>query len=140
MKRNHGSLLAIVVTMLMVFICCVPAQADEVTISIATKEGVGSYLVSTTGKALYYYKNDSPNKSECFGACAETWSVFCYTTKQITAGPGLKKADFSFFKRPGADPLDQPTYKGMPLYEYAPDGPGDTKGHRIDNLWFLVRP
>lgn len=116
-------------------------EQDKEKISIAKKTGVGSYLVSSSGKALYFFKNDSANKSACWGACAEKWPVFCYKSDQIAAGEGLKISDFGFFMRSGSDTLEHLTYKGMPLYEFKKDGvPGDTKGHGVNNLWFVVRP
>jgi len=52
------------------------AQERKETVSIADKTGIGRYLVDSGGHALYYFKNDSPGKSVCFGSCAQTWGIY----------------------------------------------------------------
>lgn len=116
------------------------AQEGKEVIKIASKPELGDYLTSSDGRALYYFKKDSPGKSECTGPCAEKWPVYCYKTSAIDVSDGLDIKDFSFFFR-SADGLAHLTYKGMPLYNYSGDQhPGDTKGQGVNGLWFVVRP
>ena len=116
------------------------AIAQEETVSIADKPGIGQYLIGANGLALYYFKNDSPGKSVCTGPCAEKWPVYCYKTSEISIAKGLKMSDFGSFFR-NEDKLDHLTYKGMPLYQFTGDqNPGDTNGQGVKGVWFVVKP
>lgn len=141
MKKNSLlGLIALIIAVSFLPFADISAQDGKETVSIATKKGLGSYLVGSNGRTLYYFKNDSPDKSACTGACAERWPVYCYTLNEIAVGKGLKKSDFGSFHRKDND-QDQLTYKGKPLYRFEDDKePGDTKGHKVKNLWFLVKP
>ena len=56
-------------------------RSAEYAVDIATKPGIGQYLVNSTGWALYMYVPDVPNsgKSTCYGECANAWPIF-YTS------------------------------------------------------------
>jgi predicted lipoprotein with Yx(FWY)xxD motif len=45
-------------------------------IKIAQKDDVGKYFTDTEGKALYWFKKDSPGKSACTGACVDKWPLY----------------------------------------------------------------
>jgi predicted lipoprotein with Yx(FWY)xxD motif len=142
MGRTKTSLLAVIVLafLAVVWSGIALAQDEKETIAIAEKAGVGKYLVSSTGRTLYYFKNDSPGKSTCIGPCAEKWPVYCYKTDQIAAGKGLKMSDFGSFSRK-EDNLDHLTYKGIPLYRFSGDeNPGDTNGQGVKGVWFVAKP
>jgi predicted lipoprotein with Yx(FWY)xxD motif len=141
MKRKRFSAFTVSVVMFLTLLSGISAaEQQNETISIASKEGIGKYLVTSSGKALYYFKKDSPGKSACFGPCVQKWPIYCFETNEIDVGTGINKADFGFFMRSDEPTVEQLTYKGMPLYEYNEDGSGDTKGHGINNLWFVVTP
>jgi len=141
MKRQNALLIIAAVAILAAFAFGIGlAQEEKEIIKIAHKAELGKYLTSSDGRALYYFKKDSPGKSECSGKCAEKWPVYCYKTANIAVSEGLNIADFDFFLRP-ADGQAHLTYKGMPLYNYIGDkNPGDTNGHGINGLWFVVNP
>jgi predicted lipoprotein with Yx(FWY)xxD motif len=119
-----------------------PAQEQEKEqITIATKKGIGRYLMQSNGQALYTYKNDPAGASTCRDACIEKFPVYCYNPDMIKVGEGLRLSDFSHFVRSGTDTQEHLTYKGMPLYEYIGDKkPGDTNGQGIDGLWSVAKP
>ncbi len=52
-------------------------------IKIQEKEGIGKYLTDTEGKALYWFKKDSPGKSACTGPCLEKWPIYPIFTTLI---------------------------------------------------------
>lgn len=113
------------------------ALAGGAAVDIKMKDGIGSYLVDSTGMTLYNFKNDSPGKSACAGPCVEKWPLF-YLEK-VTVGSGLDAKNVGEIKR--ADGKEQATYKGMPLYHFAGDkAPGDTNGQGIKDVWFAVKP
>ena len=98
---------------------------------------LGTILVDSNGKTLYYFANDIPSSgaSACAGQCAAIWPAF--TVETITVSPPLSAADFGTITR--ADGTMQTTYKGSPLYYYASDTmPGDMKGQGINNIWFVA--
>ena len=111
--------------------------AAEPTVKIASKEGLGSYLVNKMGWTLYWFTKDSPGKSACQGACLEKWPTFY--RKSITVPAGLKAGDFGTLTR--LDGTKQTTFRGYPLYYWANDlGAGDTKGQGVGGAWFVIDP
>jgi len=107
------------------------------TLMVKSKEGVGSYLADAKGMTLYYFKNDSPGKSACSGACLGRWPVF-YSDK-ITPPAGAAEGDFGSITRD--DGKKQTTFRGYPLYYFAGDAKtGDTAGQGVNNVWFVVDP
>jgi len=112
------------------------------TVKIAKKDGFGSFLTDSRGKTLYYFKKDSPGKSACYGDCADAWPPYCYSTSEMAVPEGFNSSDFSSFRRTDdAHGPDHLMYKGRPLYRYSGDQePGDTNGHGINDVWFVVKP
>jgi predicted lipoprotein with Yx(FWY)xxD motif len=140
MKRSLVSVLCIAILLLISGSSVESmAPAAKETVTIAEKAGIGKYLVGSDGRALYYFKNDPPGGTTCYGECDTTWPNYCFSIKEIAVVEGLNINDFGEFTRKGG--RSALTYKGVALYNYSGDRePGDTKGHGIDNLWFLVQP
>lgn len=115
-----------------------PAKADEmVGIKIMEKELLGNFLADGKGLSLYSFSKDKKNVSNCTEGCAVNWPPF-YVDPAAVPGGGDPN-DFSAITR--ADNRQQTTYKGMPLYYFKNDKyPGDTFGHGIGGVWFLVTP
>jgi predicted lipoprotein with Yx(FWY)xxD motif/plastocyanin len=110
-----------------------PYQAP--TVNLASKAGIGNYLVNGSGFTLYRFLKDTPGNgtSVCNGTCAKFWPPF-YTSNLVLPA-GLDKSDFGVITR--ADGTKQVTYYGSPLYYYASDKkPGDTNGQGIGGVWF----
>ena len=116
------------------------ASATSVMVKTANSSA-GKYLVGPSGKALYLFEADKNGKSACAGACAKVWPPLTTTGKPGASG-GAMSADLGTITR--SDGTKQVTYKGHPLYYYAPDtGPGQTTGQGSNNFgakWWLVAP
>lgn len=111
--------------------------AAEPTVKIASKVGLGSYLVNNVGWSLYWFTKDSLGKSVCDGPCLEKWPIF--HRKSVTVPTGLKAKDFGTLTRP--DGKKQTTFRGYPLYYWANDtAAGDTNGQGVNGVWFVIDP
>jgi predicted lipoprotein with Yx(FWY)xxD motif len=95
-------------------------------LTLSSKPGLGEYLVSPSGRALYYFALDVPGVagtapvSNCTGGCLPIWPIFNVDTPVAPAG--LSSSDFGQFVC--SDGATQTTYKGWPLYYFA----GTTRG------------
>ena len=114
------------------------AGVDETFgVKIMEKELLGNFLADGKGLSLYSFSKDKKNVSNCTEGCAVNWPPF-YVDPAAVPGGGDPN-DFSAITR--ADNRQQTTYKGMPLYYFKNDKyPGDTFGHGIGGVWFLVTP
>ncbi|HEX3002233.1 MAG TPA: hypothetical protein VHN82_07700 [Methanoregula sp.] len=100
---------------------------------------LGTILVDSSGKTLYYFADDIPwsNTSACGRQCAAVWPVF--SAGAVRVSPPLDPSAFGTITR--ADGTAQTTYNGRPLYYYQADtNPGDVKGENIINAWFVMKP
>jgi len=108
---------------------------------------LGSYLTDNSGRTLYYFANDSASVNSCSGGCAKVWPIF--HTDSLTSqfiGDGLSLSDFGEITISGG--IKQNTYKGRPLYYYAPsnggtnklEAPGHTSGEGVGGVWFVAKP
>ena len=100
---------------------------------------LGTILVDSQGKTLYYFANDVPasGASSCNGQCAVVWPVFSSDTIKVSSP--LDLADFGTITR--TDGTKQTTYHGWPLYYYQADTkPGDVKGENVLDVWFVIKP
>jgi len=100
---------------------------------------LGTILVDSQGKTLYYFANDVPasGASSCNGQCAGVWPVFSSDTIKVSSP--LDPADFGTITR--TDGTKQTTYHGWPLYYYQADTkPGDVKGENVLDVWFVIKP
>lgn len=133
--KKMGLVIAAVVMMLFVWKSGMAAEPD---VRVMQKAGVGGYLADADGMTLYWYKNDSKGRSTCRGACIDRWPAF-FTGAVLSAAPSMQQDDFGTIRRP--EGKMQNTFRGMPLYYYAMDRkPGDTMGHKMNNLWFVIDP
>jgi predicted lipoprotein with Yx(FWY)xxD motif len=113
------------------------ALADNYTINLSEKDGVGKFLTDSNGMTLYIFKKDSPGKSVCVGPCVEKWPL--YFREMVAVPERLNAGDFGTITR--EDGKRQTTYKASPLYYYAGDKvPGDVLGQGLGNVWFVVNP
>ena len=91
------------------------------------------YIMYETHMALYTFENDEIGKSNCYGACAQTWPPAL-----LPAGTPLGE-NYSLIQR--SDGTMQAAFKGQPLYLYIKDKKiGDINGDGVGNVWFLARP
>jgi predicted lipoprotein with Yx(FWY)xxD motif len=117
------------------------------TVQLQNHAELGSYLTDSVGFTLYYFSNDFNGISNCTGGCLAVWPI--YYAGDLTAAKlaqGLDIADFGTVTAPGGG--KQTTYKGWPLYYYAPavngtnvrEAVGETKGEAVGNIWYVAKP
>lgn len=118
------------------------AVVDPTLVKLANSATLGSYLADKDGNALYFFSNDANGANNCTGGCITAWPIFNIaglTASQL--GAGLDLGDFNAISTPNGNQL---TYKGWPLYYYAPGGvreqPGQTTGEAVGGVWFAAKP
>jgi predicted lipoprotein with Yx(FWY)xxD motif len=115
------------------------SSGSATTVKLA-KGDQGSFLVDSSGRALYLWEADKSDKSTCSGACASAWPPLT-TSGKPAAGSGVKAALLGTTKRD--DGSLEVTYKGHPLYYFAGDqSAGQTNGQGSDGFgakWYLVK-
>jgi predicted lipoprotein with Yx(FWY)xxD motif len=101
-----------------------PASSAD-TVSVRQLSGVGRVLVDQSGKPLYSSDLEASGKIVCSsGACTTFWKPLTLNGGKPTAAAGAGK--LGLIKRP--DGSMQVTANGKPLYTFAEDSPGKSKG------------
>jgi predicted lipoprotein with Yx(FWY)xxD motif len=124
-----------------------PPPAVPAGIQLSTSATLGSYLTDNQNHALYFFANDASGQDSCTGGCAALWPPF--NIDQLAAaqlGTGLNLSDFGTIT--SAEGANQLTYKGWPLYTYAPSSNGTntpeaaglTSGDGIAGKFFVAKP
>ena len=124
-----------------------PVQPVQKEVSLQTNTTLGKYLVDKQNRTLYFFSNDPNGKDSCTGGCQAFWPIF--NVDNLTAdklGDGLAVSDFGSVT--SVSGKKQVTYKGWPLYYYAPlvngtntqEAPGQTLGEGINNVFFVAKP
>lgn len=115
-----------------------PPRTD---IHLDSNAQVGAHLVDKDGRSLYYFSNDADGLSSCTGGCLTNWPIFYADGASTTFAAGINAADFKSITT--AAGTKQTTYKGWPLYYYAPGGvaeaAGKTTGEGVGNIWFVAK-
>ncbi|HEY5195277.1 MAG TPA: hypothetical protein VIJ39_15590 [Solirubrobacteraceae bacterium] len=99
--------------------------------------GLGSILVSSSGRTLYEFTRDHANKNICasISGCSEAWPSL-RASGRPTAGSGIKASLLSTTSG------KQVTYAGHPLYTYSGDsGPGKTSyvgAKQFGGTWYAI--
>ncbi|MGH2907969.1 MAG: COG4315 family predicted lipoprotein [Solirubrobacteraceae bacterium] len=109
--------------------------ASDHTLRVSLTSG---HLTGANGHALYLWDADRHDKSNCSGACAAAWPPLLSRSRP-SAGRGVKASDLSTIARHGG--ARQVTYEGHPLYYFAGDSRGSTRGQGSDGFgarWWLV--
>ena len=116
-------------------------------VSLQTSATLGNYLVDKQNRTLYFFANDPNGKDSCTGGCQAFWPIF--NVDNLSAdklGNGLSISDFG--STTSVSGKNQLTYKGWPLYYFAPlvnganvqEAPGQTLGEGVNNVWFVAKP
>jgi predicted lipoprotein with Yx(FWY)xxD motif len=129
----------------MLFTQCTTSNGPTTTsylVNLSNSATLGSYLTDKNGYALYFFSNDANGANNCTGGCTANWPIFNVTgLTQTQLGAGLALADFATITTPTGSQL---TYKGWPLYTYAPAGvqeaSGQTSGNGTGGIWFVAKP
>jgi predicted lipoprotein with Yx(FWY)xxD motif/uncharacterized cupredoxin-like copper-binding protein len=113
------------------------AQGDATTVSTADDPALGTILTDPEGMTLYLFTKDEPGKSNCYDQCEENWPVF--TAEEPLSLPEGVPGELTLIDRD--DGTTQVAYNGWPLYYWVKDqAPGDTTGHEVGDVWFVVNP
>lgn len=126
--------------------CSKKAAAPDKEVQLRNDAALGSILTDKHGHTLYYFVNDAVSVANCTGGCEKVWPVF--NVDNLSAeklGEGLNISDFGSITTSGKKQL---TYKGRPLYYYAPlvngtnvrEASGATQGENAMNVWFVAKP
>jgi predicted lipoprotein with Yx(FWY)xxD motif len=116
-----------------------PANPPALALGVAEGEA-GPYLVGAEGRSVYLFTRDeTPGASVCEGDCLDAWPPVTVPAGNTAVGgegvPGVVGLI------PAANGALQVTYDGRPLYYFAGDAEaGDTNGHGVNDVWFLVEP
>jgi len=121
-----------------------PVQKE---ITLQTSSTLGSYLIDKSNRTLYFFSYDPNGQDSCTGGCQAYWPIF--NVDNLTAdklGSGLDISDFGSVT--SVSGKKQVTYKGWPLYYFAPlvnganmqEAPGQTQGEGVNNVWFVAKP
>lgn len=101
-----------------------PAAAKSDTVGIQNVNGVGRVLVDSMGMALYTPNQEAHGKIVCVASCTSEWQPVNPGKGKPTAAAGA--GNVGVVKRP--DGARQVTLKGMPLYTFVQDSPGQITG------------
>lgn len=116
-----------------------PAAAATAEVMLMTKKTTrGDILTDQKDMTLYTFKNDKPNESTCYDACAKEWEPVVVASENVKPmlSHGLTGKIDVIERKDGAYQI---TYNEMPLYHYAKDTkPGDSKGDGLNGLWHVV--
>jgi predicted lipoprotein with Yx(FWY)xxD motif len=109
------------------------AVQTAATVKVATLAQFGTYLTDTSGRSLYSFVRDEPNKTNCTGGCPQSWPPVL-TTDAPKADAGVDAAKLGTITRPEGG--KQLTYGGLPLYYFSQDvKAGDLKGQLFAGAW-----
>ena len=116
----------------------IPSSAQtDTTVSTAEDPELGTILTDSKGMTLYIFANDEPGVSNCYDQCAENWPPFT-ATEPLTLPDGVP-GELSLVER--TDGTTMVAYNDWPLYYWVNDtAPGDTTGHEVGDVWFVVNP
>jgi predicted lipoprotein with Yx(FWY)xxD motif len=94
--------------------------ASGATVSARNVAGVGSTLVDSDGKTLYFAEQETGGQIKCVSDCLKFWQPLTLPGgTNPTAGAGVSGA-LATVSRP--DGTSQVTYDGKPLYAFTQDG------------------
>ena len=114
-----------------------PIQTAALVNAVEHNE-LGAMLTDAAGQSLYLSARDQRGVSNCTGVCARVWPPLL-TLDDPVAGDGVSVEALGTITR--KDGSRQVTYDGRPLHQFARDDkPGDTNGHDMGAVWFVVNP
>ncbi len=114
-----------------------PAAGAATGVKVADS-ALGKILVDSAGFTLYTFKNDVAGNGKSAGeALTAVWPPLA-----LSAAPsGVAGATGAWAVITRADGKTQVTYKGLPLYYFVNDkAAGDTKGDKVQGVWFVAVP
>jgi predicted lipoprotein with Yx(FWY)xxD motif len=103
--------------------------------------GLNPIVHNAVGRTMYRFDKDTakPSKSNCVGACAQTWEPVLVQQGGRIFVDGVATARVGILNR--GDGTRQVTLGGWPMYYYSGDqNPGDANGEGVDNTWYAISP
>ncbi len=93
------------------------AVRHEVMVTTHHNAKYGTFLVTMRGLALYTYRADKPNRSNCNGTCLAAWPALTVAKGVVATGRGVK--GIGVFRR--SNGTFQVTWDKKPLYRFISD-------------------
>jgi len=121
-----------------------PVENLQFNIEMVNDNQFGKILTNQNKQAIYFLANDVTRVSNCNGECADTWPPVIRDLAEITLSSQLNRDDFGTFIR--EDGQNQLTYKGWPLYYFAPnkdrvlEAPGAVLGDGKGGVFHVAKP
>ncbi len=139
MLRQATRLILIASLLVLGIVAAAQDTTATTTVGLGESEELGSFLVDSEGMTLYSFDRDAIGVSNCYERCAEAWPpLLVESADGLTAAEGIP-GTLGTAER--TDGTLQVTYNGMPLYYWWEDeAAGDTNGHRVGNVWWVVPP
>ena len=109
------------------------------TVKTAHSSKFGTFLVSSSGFALYQLATETKGTIKCTGSCAKIWPPLLLSAgAKPVAGAGVSQAKLGVIKRPDHGGT-QVTYNGRALYRFASDSkPGVVNGQNVAGFHVVV--
>jgi predicted lipoprotein with Yx(FWY)xxD motif len=106
-----------------------------VTIKVGSSAKLGSFLVTASGRTLYYFTPEHDSHLACTGQCATIWIPLLDSSGLLTT-PEVLPGTLTTIPRGSSR---QVTYSDWPLYTFTGDlAPGDTNGQGMFGKWFVA--
>ena len=116
-----------------------PDAENELVVTVAQDDALGTILVDEEGNTLYLFTPDVAGEATCTDGCSDNWPAFQGSQLNVDTDEGLLTDDFGVITL--ADGSFHFTYQGYPLYFFAGDQqPGDTNGEGVGEVWFVAKP
>ena len=100
----------------------------------------GRVIVDARGRTLYLLDSETDGRSECYGDCARAWPPLLTRGAPKARGDAGQGLLGRATRRGGGL---QVTYRGHPLYRYAPEGPREILCQDVfefGGTWLVVKP
>lgn len=108
-------------------------------LNVSESDELGPYLIDSQGMTLYLFDNDEPGLSNCYDDCAAAWPPLLVADADSVSAAEDINGELGTTER--TDGTVQVTYNGWPLYYWISDqAPGDTTGHGVGEVWWVVEP
>ncbi len=135
--RSYRNTVVLSLLVLLLALVVTPALAQSPTLIVGDDPILGKILTDAEGMTLYMFANDTPNTSNCTGACLTNWPPLL-VTGTATKGDGISGTVGTIAL---ADGTNQVVYNDMPLYHFAGDASaGDANGQAVNEAWYAVHP
>lgn len=114
--------------------------ASATNVATVANPALGTILVDAAGKTLYVFDRDAGGVSACTGGCAATWPALVLAMGATTPTAASGVSGLTLVSRPDDSTKMQIVLGGRPLYTFAADGPGETKGDGVGGNWHVAKP